>query len=572
MSHVKPKLRGRTYWMRVRVPAPLVEIIGKKEITKSLDTSDLKIAQRLLKVELGKVHAKFAALEAKSKSKALRSSGYMLREVSSDELMELVREWFIQDRDHNISVPTDPVDAEDVEMTLLTLDGELADALRQRDYTAVFGIAGGILEDAGIKYKIPSDEFNKFCRIVMRAKRESLKQTLADHRDDSLNLEQETFGRSRASSMRAPSSNGADTRVIMTFAKLCRLYEQVKVNKVRPNVFLEIKQIIRTLDALIGSDTDIAKIDNEYAQSLFDLIKQLPKNCTKKYPGMPVKAAIALGNDEGVQKIGAARVNTYMLYLRSIFKYATRHDYVTRNPISEELQVLDDRLDEEKRDPFTREELKSIFSAPIFTGCVDDERNYDKVGKNNPRRARFWVPLIALWTGMRLEEICQLDAADVSNVQDVNVIQVRPSSDKQQKNKQSKRTIPIHTQLQEMGFLDYVAAVKKAGHKKLFPELALSSRRNYSQSFSKWFARLLIKRKAKRDTTCFHSFRHCFRDALRAADAPEHYVELLGGWKRTKTSSAYGKVTPLMLNECMVRTSYEDLDLSHLYASKSPQS
>lgn len=33
-----------------------------------------------------------------------------------------------------------------------------------------------------------------------------------------------------------------------------------------------------------------------------------------------------------------------------------------------------------------------IFNAPLYTGCKDDGRNYNKVGTNHPRRIRFWLP------------------------------------------------------------------------------------------------------------------------------------------------------------------------------------
>ena len=57
--------------------------------------------------------------------------------------------------------------------------------------------------------------------------------------------------------------------------------------------------------------------------------------------------------------------------------------------------------------------VNAIFHAPLYTGCKDDGRNYNKVGTNHPRRIRFWLPLIALFTGARINEICQLHTDDV---------------------------------------------------------------------------------------------------------------------------------------------------------------
>jgi hypothetical protein len=61
--------------------------------------------------------------------------------------------------------------------------------------------------------------------------------------------------------------------------------------------------------------------------------------------------------------------------------------------------------------------------------------------------ARFWVPLIALFCGMRLNEICQFDVADVRVFDDVNCFVVTEESltgsrDKSLKTKTGRLEIP----------------------------------------------------------------------------------------------------------------------------------
>lgn len=65
------------------------------------------------------------------------------------------------------------------------------------------------------------------------------------------------------------------------------------------------------------------------------------------------------------------------------------------------------------REQFTIEELNRLFRAPLYTGCVNDEGGYAKCGDNHPRRGRFWVPLLALFHGMRNNEACQIYTEDV---------------------------------------------------------------------------------------------------------------------------------------------------------------
>lgn len=87
----------------------------------------------------------------------------------------------------------------------------------------------------------------------------------------------------------------------------------------------------------------------------------------------------------------------------------------------------------DRRLPFDANDLIRIFSAPLYTGCVNDERGYAKFGIERPRRARYWVPLIALYSGMRLNEICQLTLDDIAFVDGVDVILIRGDEDKETK-------------------------------------------------------------------------------------------------------------------------------------------
>jgi integrase len=116
-----------------------------------------------------------------------------------------------------------------------------------------------------------------------------------------------------------------------------------------------------------------------------------------------------------------------------------------------------------------------------------------------------------------------------------------------------------------------VEASRAAGDKKLFPELQASSTGYYSDPFSKWFRRFLEKSEATRPKTCFHSFRHCFRDALREARIDHDVALALGGWSSAsgkegvETAESYGQgFRVATLFEAIKRADYPDLDLGHL--------
>ena len=82
-------------------------------------------------------------------------------------------------------------------------------------------------------------------------------------------------------------------------------------------------------------------------------------------------------------------------------------------------------------------------------------------------------------------------------------------------------------------------------------------------------SRFLISASASAPLTCFHSFRHGFRDAARNARIDRDIVLRLGGWTtgggQSEAADAYGSgYHPAVLFEAISKIEYPGLDLSHL--------
>jgi integrase len=279
--------------------------------------------------------------------------------------------------------------------------------------------------------------------------------------------------------------------------------------------------------------------------------------------------------------LSRASINAYMTQLSVLMNYAVNEGYLDRNP-ARGLQVADPTHRRDRRLPFSTEQLRIIFQAPLYTGCGDDEYGYATVGTARPRRARYWVPLIALFSGMRLNEICQLDTTDVRHIDGVACFLVSHRStngtdDKRVKTANSERFVPIHPKLIELGLMEFIGSRQSGGQRKLFSELPISTTGYYSDPFSKWFKRFVEKVGANRPKTCFHSFRHNFRDALREARIDHDIALALGGWasgsgkESVEVAEAYGRGFKVAtLAEAMKLVQYANLELSHLEPSRNP--
>ena len=328
-----------------------------------------------------------------------------------------------------------------------------------------------------------------------------------------------------------------------------------------------------TIALIIGRDTALSSISRDTCRHVLGVLQRLPPNYRKRWPGQSPISVADEAQRLGVSPMSPSNANEYMTKLSSLFNWAVREEMLDRNParglrLAEPLQARD------KRHPFEPWQLARIFDAPIYRGCRDDESGYAIVGSNQPRRARFWLPLVALWAGLRQGEICQLLTKDMQQIDGILCFAVSATEgdEKRLKTAASERIVPVHPELIKIGFDRYVNERRRAEDVRLFPDLSRDSLGLYSGKFSKWFSRFLISCDAVKDRTCFHGFRHMFRDALREARIDREIALTLGGWTTASGSGAgavadaYGHgYSATLLNEALSKISYPKLDLSHLY-------
>ncbi|MGQ0527432.1 MAG: tyrosine-type recombinase/integrase [Alphaproteobacteria bacterium] len=230
-------------------------------------------------------------------------------------------------------------------------------------------------------------------------------------------------------------------------------------------------------------------------------------------------------------------INNRLAYLIALFTWANRAEYYHGpNPFSN-LIIKGQKFSASRRHPFKAEELKALFLSPIFTGCQGKKASERLlVGKEIVQDALYWVPLIGLYSGMRLGEICQLYVADIRQENGVHILDINDEGkDKAIKTPSSRRKVPIHSELIRRGLLSYVSHIKASDESRLFPDIAMgASAKTYSSTFTKRFWRLLLALEIKRQGLCFHSLRHTFIDGLRNAGVERSIVMAMTGHQSSK--------------------------------------
>lgn len=180
------------------------------------------------------------------------------------------------------------------------------------------------------------------------------------------------------------------------------------------------------------------------------------------------------------------------------------------------------------RKPFSMDDLKNIF-AP------------ENLVKKTRHPEEFWLPLLGIFTGGRISELCQLRIKDIYQVNQIWVISINEEEDKIVKTTAGIRTIPLHPQLIELGFLDYINDVKHFNG-RLFPELITDQFGHYGKQPSRRFGVYLDKIGITEKSKVFHSFRSTANNQLKQAGVPEETrCQFIGHEHETTNSATYAE-------------------------------
>ncbi|MBD9631412.1 site-specific integrase [Pseudomonas sp. PDM19] len=294
---------------------------------------------------------------------------------------------------------------------------------------------------------------------------------------------------------------------------------------------LDVKRAVRVFFELMD-DMPVCAFDSEQARLLKHRLSRLPQYFSQRpeFTGMTLRQVVE--SKMAYPTITAVTVNNRLRKLTAFLNWCKSNGYVTQNPLAG-VKVMTGAA-KEARLSFTPADLETLLN-------LDTLRHE---ARKHP--CRFWLPLLARFTGARLEELCQLHIDDLFTVENSLCIRIDDRREGQKlKNRSSRRIVPIHPILLELGIQAYVDSVRASGASQVFPELE-AVREKYGYGPSKWFGRYRNKLGVSDPKKTFHSFRHTFVDDLREAGVQDSIIkQLLGHTDDSVTFGIYGSRTPI---------------------------
>jgi integrase len=315
----------------------------------------------------------------------------------------------------------------------------------------------------------------------------------------------------------------------------------------------------------LAGDRPISTYRKADARAFKDVLQELPANRTKyaATEGLGPREAVNAGKQHGLAVISTTTVNKGLGRLQTIWKWADKQLDEDLPDIFGPMKVAARATARHEADPFSKSQLQAIFSGPLFTGCRSDRFRTQAGDTNMSGTSWYWLPLLGLYTGARLNELCQLYLADVDEEEGVPFLHLREGQQGQRIKSGTGRVVPLHPTLVELGILRYAETQRSGGEDRLFPSLQVGSTGYYSDRPSKDFTSYLKGIKAKTAKTSFHSFRHGFKDACRSAGVQPDIADILQGHSLHGMAGRYGDGNaPLsVLHEAICKVSYQGLSL-----------
>lgn len=270
-----------------------------------------------------------------------------------------------------------------------------------------------------------------------------------------------------------------------------------------------------------GSDRLLGTITKQDANAVKKVLQALPasRNTKPKLKAMPLMEVI---KEPGHRKIAPKTINSHIQMFKSFFDWAERHGYAPHT-LFDKMKVAKAKNSDTERKPFTPEQACLIFAELTVnaTGLVRKE-------------SHKWGMLLGMFTGARLNEICQLDIADVQHDGDTWFLNITDEGDdnKSVKSHAGRRKVPLHSELIRLGLLDFVESRKPST--RLFPDYSYRTNGGYGRNLGRWCNEsFLPKLGIKQPGLVFHSLRHTVVTRLGQASVPEPIIQCIVGHARS---------------------------------------
>ncbi|QEE41801.1 MULTISPECIES: site-specific integrase [unclassified Methylobacterium] len=516
--------RDGVFYFRMAVPKPLVPVLRRTEMKKTLRTGDLSVA-------------KTRARRLSEACDALFGDLRRMPELTQEEIDRRLRAYMQESLNKGLEfarfIPSDTVDtnAEVIGLRddIKRLRDQLASQLFKED---VVGTAKHLLSEppSGSEF-LTLSAIQHASEGVARARIENSRILAArlEGRYDEAAIRDPLFAGLRIDTLPPePGETPVATTQTLTLKMLGDRYLSHAEKAANQKKTLgDIERSLRLAYAVIGEDKPASSISTADVALLADVIGTIPPNFAKL--GIQTSIVEAAAANAAGPKLEPATQEKLFRLTKAALKWAAEMELIPKQPgMYVKLPAVKKISKKDSRHPYSAEQLIAIFASPAFVGHRTPSRRTEP-GNVLIRDGKFWIPWIGLYSGMRLGEIVQLLKSDIKQEAGVWYFDVSKGENEQKhiKTAASVRRVPIHQALIDAGLLTQIAVAKQG--KRIFEDVKFGQDGYPSANFTKHWGRYGREIGFWTRKTTFHSFRHNLIQALKEAGVPKDIrIEIVG--------------------------------------------
>lgn len=473
--------KNNYYSIRFRVDKLLQPYFNKSYIKKSLYTKN--------------------KLEARAKADMLYFAYKRIIEVMSmltdEQIQQLVNEYITEQLKQDLNsraihgvglvyAPADDVHFQDIASAskelLSSFIRDYKQGLANSDTIEVDKIGKELLTNVGINYDSNDSSHRHFMLQLLQGQIQLFDTIYERYSGNFIQQQSNNF------------QNTAPTQQIIktvnleeAFSRFDNWYKKTDITEKHYNN--TINRLTKTILPFIGLDRDVTTITLDDIDELKEFLESFPNISRLPYKHMCFQELSELDDVPTEFIISNDTQSKYLKIVKQLFLFMVDDGIISYNPCKR-LIMPDD--EQKKREPFSDDDMQVLFTE------------FDKLDNKK------YIYYCLAYTGMRPSELWK---CHISQEDDIYYFDLT-SDGIELKTKQSRRRIPLHTKLIELGI-----------HDKL-PSLQAEFRQEY---LSIYFNKTIKKTLTDDDNKIMYSFRHTVATELKRADVNMDKVsELLG--------------------------------------------
>ncbi len=341
----------------------------------------------------------------------------------------------------------------------------------------------------------------------------------------------------------APITCGA-----LHFGGLIKEFEERQIREgawSNPRTRITMHARLEGLAEIIGGHRSIDTLTRAEFNALRDLLRGYPKNRhrLRATRNQPLSKLIQDGKYE---PINARTAKKFFELARALVSYAHDQGYLKEN-IAAGLTFSTKGADSPRKRTYSPGQIEKLLAGPVYSLTEPPRWRLDDY--------RFWLPILGLYSGARLSELCQLRLGDIREELGVSVISISRSGARQLKTADSERLVPLHKAVLGAGFLDFhqqrLMATGEDPTAPLFENIHTYGDLSPGHVASRWFLG-----SSKNDNgylghcglggeeLTFHGLRHNFINQFRRQKLDMLIGKALVGHADRSTTGGYGDCYP----------------------------